>query len=897
MAPKVGAYEIVRTVGRGGMGVVYECIDPRLQRPVAVKVVRPHGVFDDDKRRERLVREARAIARISHPNVVQVFDAGTVGNELYIAMELVEGPTLRAWLREQRTPEDIVRVFVDAASGLVAAHAAGIVHRDFKPENVIVGRDGRPRVLDFGIAQTPGDERSTDERLATLETTSPRLTAAGLVLGTPAYMPPEQARGEEVDARSDQFSFCVALFEALWGHRPFSGSSLAERVDAVERGELREEGGAEVSRRVRAALRRGLQAEPHRRHESMNALVAALEPSRTRLHWVAAGGTLLAALGAGAAWQPPAEPGPEPCKQVGESIREVWNGGVDSGIREAFAAELPLGGEAAWRRVRAAVDTHAVAWSEAAMEACGRTEPRPTQCLDQQRRELQSLLDELIVADKQTVVAAPGAAASLQNPQQCLDPTGSADIGAERPRVAEARDALARASQKMALGKYEDAAEDADTALVAAERSGSRAVRADAHLVVGTVAMKLGRMEEAETQLERAVFLAQEAEDDFIVARTAVQLMYLAGYERSDFDAAERWNELARATLVRMGDDGLLEAERLNALGAVRSNQGRYDDAITALADALAVAEARLGPRHPKTLMTATNLGTLYRVTGQLDQARRQLEDALVQTEDMVGGEHPDVARVLGNLAAVHVDEGYSEKAVPLLERAVTIVEATHGPEAPLLASILSNLAASLDRVRRFDDALVAARRAVEIGEAVYGEDASRLAQLLGQLGQAQRHLGDSEESLKTLRRAERIKRAALGDEHPALAPTLMLIANALGTLDRNEEARPILIEARGLVDENTAQHQLITIALGQTNYALGDLEGALAAAEAGLAGLPDDSHPVERALAKFTIAKSLDGLGREPGRARSLAQAAYPALKTTRPQTAASIESWLAER
>ena len=897
MVGLVGGYEIVKTIGRGGMGVVYECLDPRLDRPVAVKVVRPHGVFDDDKRRERLVREARAIARISHPNVVQVFDAGTVGDELYIAMELVEGPTLRSWLREQRTPEDIVRVFMGAASGLAAAHAAGVVHRDFKPENVIVGHDGRPRVLDFGIAQAPGDERSTDERLATQETTSPRLTAAGLVLGTPAYMPPEQARGEEVDARSDQFSFCVALFEALWGHRPFTGSSLAERVDAVERGELRDEGGAGVPRRVRAALRRGLQAEPHRRHEGMNALISAMEPGRTRLHWVAAGGTLLAVLGAGAAWQPPAEQGPEPCEQVGESIREVWHGGVDSAIREAFAAELPLGGEAAWRRVRAAVDSHATAWSEAATEACGRTEPRPTQCLAQQRRELQSLLDELVVADKQTVVAATGAAASLRSPQQCLDPTGSADIGVERPRVAEARDALARASQKLALGKYDEAAEDADVALVAAERSGSKAVRADAHLVVGTVAMRLGSMDEAETQLERAVFLAQEAEDDFIVARTAAQLMYVAGYQRSDFDAAERWNELARATLVRMGDDGLLEAERLNALGAMRSNQGRYEDAITALADALAVAEARLGPRHPKTLMTATNLGTLYRVTGKLDEARRQLEDALVQTEDMVGTDHPDVARVLANLATVHVDEGYSERAVPLLERAVSIVEATHGPEAPLLASILSNLAASLDRVRRFDEALVAARRAVEIGEIVYGEDAARLAQLLGQLGQAQRHVGEREESLQTLRRAERIKRAAFGDDHPALAPTLMLIANTLATLDRNEEALPLLIEARGLADEKTATHQVITIALAQTEYELGNLEAALATAEAGLGALPASSHPVERALAKFTIAKSLDGLGREPERARSMAEAAYPALETTRPQTAASIESWLAER
>ncbi len=281
-------YRIVRPIGAGGMGVVYEAHDLQLHRAVALKMLRPAA--DAEGQRERLLREARAMARLSHPNVLAVHEVGMLGDAVFLAMELVEGRTLTAWLHEgKRRWQEILEVFLAAARGLAAAHAAGLVHRDFKPDNVLVGKDGRTRVTDFGLARTAAAPLDAGPGGAA------PVVASSSFAGSPAYMAPEQMRGEPVDERADIFSFCVALHEGLFGVRPFEGETLSALERSIARGEVRNLRAA-VPARLRRTVWRGLRASPSERYDSMDALIAALEQARRP-----AVALPLAALGAAAA--------------------------------------------------------------------------------------------------------------------------------------------------------------------------------------------------------------------------------------------------------------------------------------------------------------------------------------------------------------------------------------------------------------------------------------------------------------------------------------------------------------------------------------------------------------------------------------------------------------------
>ena len=284
-----GRYTLLDRLGAGAMGVVWRASDPKLGRNVALKLLRRH----DASLTERLIREAQSMAQVSHPNVVAVYDVGIADGNNYIAMELVEGTSLRGWQRaKSRTVPEIVAAYVDAGRGLAAAHAAGIVHRDFKPDNVLVGGDGRARVTDFGLAAAKPSESGTHHPVGDVN-----LTTSGSVLGTPAYMAPEQFVGGNVDSRTDQFNFCVALYEALYEERPFEGKTFEELGESVAEGRVRPApAGTQVSGGLRAILLRGLSPKPGDRFPTMEYLLTELVRDRAR-PWrrTAIGATALAA--------------------------------------------------------------------------------------------------------------------------------------------------------------------------------------------------------------------------------------------------------------------------------------------------------------------------------------------------------------------------------------------------------------------------------------------------------------------------------------------------------------------------------------------------------------------------------------------------------------------------
>ena len=374
---RVDRYQILEIVGRGGMGEVFAAYHPDLDRRIALKVVNETGPETAD-RRVRLLREARAIARLSHPNVITVYDAGTFGDRVYVAMEFVDGQTIDRWRTAQpRSWREILDVFVAAGRGLAAAHAAGIVHRDFKPQNVMIGRNGVVRVMDFGLALLAQGEREPPAHAASPEEAAkaadalPTVTRAGMILGTPAYMAPEQFTGKPADARSDQFSFCVALYEALHGERPFQGEGVLSLSFSVTEGELRTPPkSGNIPAWVRRPILRGLRPDPRDRHPSMDALIAAIDRDpasrrRRRLGVAAATSIVLASLFI--AWQSTARRRAAIEGEVAEHMRESARATTDArdkaGQARAFRANAfaafdrgdSLKGEALWRNTRALV--------------------------------------------------------------------------------------------------------------------------------------------------------------------------------------------------------------------------------------------------------------------------------------------------------------------------------------------------------------------------------------------------------------------------------------------------------------------------------------------------------------------------------------------------------------
>ena len=283
---KIGRFVVVGELGAGGMGIVYEAIDRELDRRVALKVLR--GAAASDEERVRMLREGQAMARITHPNVITVYEVGVDRGLVFLAQELLDGGNLAQWLAQPRSQADILAKFVAAGRGLAAAHAAGIVHRDFKPDNVLLGKDGRVRVADFGLARALGAEEVillTRRAGVTRETATPHpmspLTRTGAVMGTPMFMAPEQHEGETVDERTDQFSFCVALYHALYGDWPFAGRTAVALAHNVLKGQLQKPP-KRIPPPLRTAVVRGLAVAPADRHPSMEALLAELtrQPGR-----------------------------------------------------------------------------------------------------------------------------------------------------------------------------------------------------------------------------------------------------------------------------------------------------------------------------------------------------------------------------------------------------------------------------------------------------------------------------------------------------------------------------------------------------------------------------------------------------------------------------------------
>lgn len=658
----VDRFVLLERLGQGGMGVVYSAYDPKLDRRVALKLLHARANRDTDAAYRRIVREARALARLSHPNVVPVHDVGVIDGKVFLVMEFVAGKTLRAWLAQAgRAWRDVLGVYLQAGRGLAAAHAVGIVHRDFKPDNALIGDDARVRVADFGLALGRADEETAPQGGRDAGHAPERLgesaTASHVLAGTPGYMAPEQLAGTGVGPAADQFSFCVALYEGLYGQKPFAGSTPPELAEAVAAGRVREPPrDRRVPGWVHDALCRGLASTPEARHRSMNALLAELsrDPGQTRRRWLAATAIALLAAATTYALARSSDSAAEVCQGGPAALAQVWNpdrrGRVEGALRatgRAYADEIAP-------RLVAGLDRYGAAWSEMRHEACmshrrgeqsGQMLDRRMRCLDGRFTALDRALAVMEEIDVRSLGNAMQIVENLPSIPYCADADAlAAEVPPpEDPALARSVDALrSRLSQVHALesaGRFPDALAMARTIAGEAEALDYDPALAEALLAQGRSAMmiKSEAFAEALAPLRRAAELALAQRMWALAVEALARRFYVQSVLGENPAEVRALIPVAEALSRNLADRGFARTLLLNNIGTVHMAQGDREQARRYFEQAL--GELERAPEAPLELTAVRR--NLAMVTPDLAQRARLMQYELERLERELGESHP----------------------------------------------------------------------------------------------------------------------------------------------------------------------------------------------------------------------------------------------------------------
>ncbi len=695
--PKIDKYILLDHLGHGGMGSVYTVYNPDLDRKSVIKLVRPDRSGPDT--RQRLLREARLTATVSHPNVIVIHDSGEFRDEVYVVMEYIAGVDLDQWRRRGPHPwRQVLAVYHQAGLGLAAAHARSIVHRDFTPRNAMLGDDGRVRVLDFGLAHAcrPGPAPAPQ---AFAPHPSDSLTATGAIVGTPRYMSPEQIRGITTDARSDQFSFCVALWEALLGPLPFAGTDIYDYNEAVTTGAVRM---PEVTRgvpgRVLRTLRRGLSPDPADRWPDMPALLAALTPAAARPRWFIApiAAALALARGRGLTRDDPQTPAAQQCAtDLAGALDDVWGADQRAAVQRTIAATDP----AAATAVLARLDGFAAQWLARRTELCAATLAGGLPAAAQ-RRGQQCLAGHRAVLGDLTIRVAAGTASDLgltdlpddDRLAACTDPLRIADGGAP-PSVAARDDAaridadLARAAAALIVGSYHGSEAIAASAVSRARVLGHAPTLAAA-LNHHARALSYGpRAPAAEAELREAAGLAERHDLHDLAADIYLRLIRVAQTHGERPADGHIWFEVLGHQLARLDEShGRREADALAMLGRISLDAGDLA-AARRFADRSAAADEHAGPFERALL--AVDLGRIARLRGETAPARNHFEQALALGEQALGRNHPKLVPVLLNLGEVALAGHDLETASASFDRAHALL----GAQSPFTGQAQLDLA------------------------------------------------------------------------------------------------------------------------------------------------------------------------------------------------------------
>ncbi len=939
---KVGRYVVIDRLAAGGMGVVYAAYDPELDRKIALKLLHParaptqtesevranllHVLFGDDQptpvpdlEQGRLLREAQAAARINHPNVVTVHDAGEHAGAVFIAMEYVDGSTLGAWLREQpRSLAAIVDVMYQAGCGLASAHASGLVHRDFKPDNVMIDRLGRARVMDFGLVRSDEATEDVGDLRPTRDALGMTLTRAGALMGTPAYMSPEQYLGHPVSQASDQFSFCVTLWEALNGERPFRATSMQALAIAVTTG-AREpvRSDARVPAHLRRLLDRGLQLDPAARYPSMQELLVELRrnPARTR-RWIAMGVGVLALGGAALSVQAlDVRATRLRCRADGDTIASVWNEDASTAMEEAMLATgLPFSATAV-AKTRPWLDAYAQDWATARREACeaqafhdDALAVQTLECLDDRAAELENIVAKHTHATSKTVRSAVTDASELTPITDCSDRRRleQRERPPDDPVQAEAARAL---KQRHTIAIAQHVRGEVEGALATLEGASDEAVALGMPVLAGRIGYLEGALleekaayPEAERVLGDAALELTRAGADEHAADAAIRVALVVAVRQSRHAEGELWGRWAETLLERAGEgSGRRAAELHNHLGLIADARGDFDGALREHMLALELGE-RLDAEHARVGTYLNNVGSVHSKLGHGDEAIGFYERALAIAESALGRDHPDNALPLNNIAKIHWQRGELAAARTAMERSLAIQEAALGTDHPQVGVSLGNLAIIVRDLGDRDGALQLLQRALTILRARLPADHPQIGRAYTNLGDTQRQLGDLEAARASYDRALAIYEKSVGPEHVELAAALGGSAMVLHDQGRFTEAIASFERAAAIYEKTVGkQHQdyaTLLLELGRTLLAAGKpavdpLERAMAVLDESRAGAD------ARGRVRFHLARALVESGGDRRRAVELAREGETLLETAeRPdaETLAQLKAWLRE-
>ncbi len=930
----VGKYRIEERIGQGGMGTVYRAVDTRLQRPVAIKI--HHGL---STRVERLRREARMLARLSHPNVVTVLEVGTHEGMLFVAMEYVDGGNARTWLRAQaRQWPEIVELYRQAGRGLAAAHALGIVHRDFKPDNVLVGADGRARVADFGLAGAAIDsevlaEQTLEARIRSLaiETgeETPFTTEVGVLVGTPAYVAPEQIASSRVDARADQFGFCAALFEALYGSLPFPGKSAQQIVARIANGALalpRDRTRAPAW--VLAVLERGLAAEPSERFADMDALLAALAgPPRSR-RWVpvVALGGVLAVAGVAFARESAPVSG---C--VGEPASTNWSERQRE-LGERVAAMDDEATSEAWRHLEPRLRAHADSWSsvhdavcEAAAtdeaEADVRRRDRELACLDDGVIAFGSLLGELGTPDLVALTHAAEIAEGLPDPTRCIGAVPSA-VTEPPPAIAAevegVRTVLATAITRMNLGRAWEAVALTEVVVARAHQLGHAPLVVDALVARARARATVGRRPEALDDARAAYEEALRANYELGMGESAELLAHIA-FAGHELDESLRWNNEARLHLegssedakrfvvvvcreaeiralrredaaadqlvaeaeayardAQLGDDALAEIEL--ARGTVTQAREDYGAAVAHLHEARRLFERSFGAWSPHVGSAWAELGVTYHLAGNYVEARNANERALELFQRLADTPPYFVVGLMLGIASANDMLGDGEDALRRLEQAAELGHVAGLDDERFRSSVAESRGVILVGLGRGEEALAALEESLKLAQQLYGHESPELRRVLANLSLAAREAGRPELAEQYLQRALQIS-SALGHADEDSASLLHSYGFLLLERKQLDAAAAQFERAGNLIEElfgiDSSEMGWVELGRGRIALARGNFPLARLSLERAEALWSGDAIPPEdRGEVQRDLAVALWETG-ERARALALAQAA----------------------
>jgi tetratricopeptide (TPR) repeat protein/predicted Ser/Thr protein kinase len=836
-APIGERYEVKHELGRGGMGTVYLAHDRTLGRDVALKLHRVDRATGSAE--GRLQREALAMAKLAHPNVVSVFEIGDLDDRMYVAMEYVRGGTLRAWAEQPHSWREIVAMLVATGRGLAAAHAVGLVHRDFKPENVLVGEDGRPRVGDFGLARS--DAGSTGAGALAPGALTSTTTATASASGTPAYMAPEQMTGELVDARSDQFAFCVVAWECLFGKRPFAGATVDVLAHAIAEHRLAPTT-AKVPDRVRAVLDRGLAAATADRFADMPTLLAALERAaapRTARNAIAVAAGLAVLLGGGlfaqrtlAAHRLAAR-----CDDAAGAMRARFGVAAHAQLATALIASGSPYGESAELHTLPVIDRATSLLADEAASVCRDTSLSATAraarvaCLDRRAGDVTSIVTQLSQPTPGGAEGAPDAAWSLTDPQPCTDgPTGARAIA---PSV---RDRLAKI-YALSDGRHTDEALAAAKQLV----DDTRASHDTPSMV--QVAQVLGELQDqidhaaAAASFQLAETGAEELGDDLGAASALASLATDAVMGGAgQYAQAHRDIELARAKLARVGGNPELEIRLAFIESQVLMSEQRGGDAERALLAVLKRAGELYPANHP-------HFAQIYGTLAQIEDGIGKHADELANAQkcyDLAkaayGDGHPTTVEALLTLGIAQGKTDHLDDARNNLRHVLGMFPPGH----PLRLSAQAGLGSLELQAKNFP----AARAAFEDARAGYvaaeGSASNDVALMDDALGGVYQELGDLDHAIASDREAVAIYRAEGDDGTAHLAPALAGLCDALLTGGNAKDALPLATQALALLEAR-----------------------------------PADASPQALADARLAMAKALWETHGDPHRARDLAAAA----------------------